>query len=62
MAGHPPIAGETRDVRINDIRQRIGNGEYRIDPSAVAEAILRRLAQERKLLAAGHDRAQSECS
>lgn len=62
MIGHPPIAEGTRDVRINEIQQLIGTGEYRIEPSAIAEAILRRLAQERKLLAAGLDGTQSECS
>ena len=30
-------------MRINEIQQQIGRGEYRVDHHAVADAILRRL-------------------
>ncbi|MGI8713200.1 MAG: hypothetical protein ACR2NR_08470 [Solirubrobacteraceae bacterium] len=49
-------------MKIDQLQQLIGSGDYHIEPSAVAEAILRRLAQERALLAAGAEGAQSECS
>jgi hypothetical protein len=30
-------------MRMNEIQQQVGRGEYRVDNKAVAEAILRRL-------------------
>ena len=30
-------------MRMNEIRQQLGRGEYLIDPHAVADAIMRRL-------------------
>ncbi|MGZ4191402.1 MAG: hypothetical protein ACXVRW_02995 [Solirubrobacteraceae bacterium] len=48
-------------MRIVEIQQQVGRGEYRVDTHAVADAILRRL-----LLRAGADgsekRPQGECS
>jgi hypothetical protein len=50
-----------RDMRISEIQDQVGRGEYRVDTHAVAEAILRRL-----LLRAGADESgkpsQGECS
>jgi Anti-sigma-28 factor, FlgM len=31
-----------RDIRLQELRERITNGEYRVDPHAVATAIVRR--------------------
>jgi anti-sigma28 factor (negative regulator of flagellin synthesis) len=33
------------DEQLSDLRARIARGEYQIEPTAVAEAILRRLLQ-----------------
>jgi hypothetical protein len=38
--------------KVRDLKHRIETGEYRVDPTAVAQAILRRLAKQR----------QNECS
>jgi anti-sigma28 factor (negative regulator of flagellin synthesis) len=35
--------GCTNEMRMNQIQQLIDRGEYRVDPHAVADAILRRL-------------------
>jgi anti-sigma28 factor (negative regulator of flagellin synthesis) len=50
-----------RDMRIIEIQEQVGRGEYRVDTHAVAEAILRRLLQEQKLSGFG-ERPQGECS
>jgi hypothetical protein len=62
LIGHSQPMGEgNRDMRISDIQDQVGRGEYRVDTHAVAEAILRRL-----LLRAGADESgktsQGECS
>lgn len=48
-------------MRIIEIQQQVGSGEYRVDTHAVAEAILRRLLQEQQLGTAAK-RPQGECS
>ncbi|HTU94569.1 MAG TPA: flagellar biosynthesis anti-sigma factor FlgM [Solirubrobacteraceae bacterium] len=48
-------------MRISEIQQQVGSGEYRVDTHAVAEAILRRLLQEQQLGTATK-RPQGECS
>ena len=65
MIGHSqPIGEGNRDMRISEIQEQVGRGEYRVDTHAVADAILRRLL----LRAAGHGAterkraAQGECS
>ena len=35
-----------REMRISEIQEQVGRGEYRVDTHAVAEAILRRLLHE----------------
>jgi anti-sigma-28 factor FlgM len=50
-----------RDMRIVEIQQQVGRGEYRVDTHAVADAILRRLLLEQKLGSPGK-RPQEECS
>jgi hypothetical protein len=40
--------GRTSEMRMNELRQLIDRGEYRVDTHAVADAIVRRLL-------AGHD-------
>jgi anti-sigma28 factor (negative regulator of flagellin synthesis) len=36
-------------MRIIEIQEQVGRGEYRVDTRAVADAIVRRLLQEQKL-------------
>jgi hypothetical protein len=48
-------------MRVSEIQQQVGRGEYRVDTHAVAEAILRRLLQEQTLGGSG-TRPQGECS
>jgi hypothetical protein len=48
-------------MRISEIQQQVGCGEYRVDTHAVADAILRRLLQEQKLGGFGQP-PQGECS
>jgi len=48
-------------MRINELQQQVGRGEYRVDTHAVAEAILRRLLLEQKQAGSG-TRPQGECS
>jgi anti-sigma28 factor (negative regulator of flagellin synthesis) len=62
LIGHSqPIGEGNRDMRIIEIQQQVGSGEYRVDTHAVAEAILRRLLQEQQLGTAAK-RPQGECS
>ncbi len=48
-------------MRISEIQEQVGRGEYRVDTHAVAEAILRRLLQEQKQ-AGSEKRPHGECS
>jgi anti-sigma28 factor (negative regulator of flagellin synthesis) len=50
-----------RDMRISEIQDQVGRGEYRVDTHAVADAILRRLLQDQKQ-AGSAKRPQGECS
>jgi anti-sigma28 factor (negative regulator of flagellin synthesis) len=50
-----------REMRISEIQDQVGRGEYRVDTHAVADAIVRRLLQEQKQAGPGK-RAQGECS
>ncbi len=49
-------------MRLNQIQDQIGRGEYRVDTQAVADAIIRRLIGEQRLGAPGAPSPQSECS
>jgi hypothetical protein len=48
-------------LRLNEIQDRIGRGEYRVDTHAVADAIIRRLLQEQRASLSVKP-AQEECS
>jgi hypothetical protein len=48
-------------MRISEIQEQVGRGEYRVDTHAVAAAILRRLLLEQKLGGPGK-RSHEECS
>ena len=62
MIGHSqPIGEGNRDMRISEIQEQVGRGEYRVDTHAVAEAILRRLLHEHKQTGS-QKRPQGECS
>ncbi|HEY2439857.1 MAG TPA: flagellar biosynthesis anti-sigma factor FlgM [Solirubrobacteraceae bacterium] len=62
MIGHgQPIGDGERGMRLNEIQEQIGRGQYDVNPRAVADAIVRRLLAE--LRPAGWDRPpQEECS
>ncbi|MGP0048073.1 MAG: hypothetical protein ACLPZR_04380 [Solirubrobacteraceae bacterium] len=63
MIGHQqPIDEGERQMRLIEIQEQIGRGEYRVDTYAVAAAILRRLFQEQRPADAQHNRCQKECS
>ncbi len=48
-------------MRISEIQEQVGRGEYRVDTHAVAEAILRRLLLRAEGEGSGK-RPQGECS
>jgi anti-sigma28 factor (negative regulator of flagellin synthesis) len=49
LIGQTPIGeGNARGMRMNEIQQKIGRGEYEVDTHAVADAILRRLLQRQE--------------
>lgn len=52
---------EEHNMRVSDIQDRIGRGEYQVDNQAVAAAIVARLLQGHRL-AAVEPSAQEECS
>jgi hypothetical protein len=58
----PPITEGTRVMRLSQIQEQVGRGEYQVDTHAVAEAIVRRLVEEHKVVASGDKRAHGECS
>jgi hypothetical protein len=49
-------------MRLNQIQDQVGRGEYRVDNYAVADAIIRRLLEGQRANAAEPKRTQSECS
>ena len=44
---HRATAMEDKTVHLNSIKARVGRADYRVDERAVAEAIIRRLADAR---------------
>ncbi|HEY5428723.1 MAG TPA: flagellar biosynthesis anti-sigma factor FlgM [Solirubrobacteraceae bacterium] len=48
-------------MRISEIQEQVGRGEYHVDAHAVADAIVRRLLQEQKLSGSAK-RSHEECS
>lgn len=48
-------------MRITEIQEQVGRGEYRVDAHAVAEAIVRRLLQEQRITGSA-ERPHEECS
>jgi hypothetical protein len=57
-----PIGEGKRHMRLSEIQEQIGRGEYRVDTHAVADAMLRRLLPEHKLATAYRQPPQEECS
>ena len=47
-------------MRLNEIQEQIGRGEYQVDTHAVAAAILRRLLHDNERHAAGQASGQPE--
>lgn len=56
-----PMREGNRNMRINEIQEQVGRGEYRVDIHAVAEAIVRRLLHDHPVVSSAK-RAQAECS
>jgi anti-sigma28 factor (negative regulator of flagellin synthesis) len=62
LTGHSQPTGEGhRHMRISEIQEQIGRGEYQVDTHAVADAIVRRLMHEHKAIGSAK-RTQDECS
>jgi anti-sigma28 factor (negative regulator of flagellin synthesis) len=60
--GHPqPIGEGKRAMRISEITEQVGRGEYRVDTHAVADAIVRKLLSEQQSPVSGK-RSHGECS
>ena len=57
-----PTAEGNRAMRLTQIQDQIGRGEYRVDTQAVADAIIRRLIPEQRLSPVGVRLSQTECS
>jgi anti-sigma28 factor (negative regulator of flagellin synthesis) len=51
-----------REMHVREIKEKVVRGRYQVDPKAVADAIIRRLMQEHKLLAPERHGAQGKCS
>ena len=58
----PPIGEGQRRMRLSEIQEQIGTGEYRVNPRAVADAILRRLLAQLRPDSAPAPAPQEECS
>ena len=52
---------DEREMRLTDLKRRVASGEYRVEPYAVADAIIRRLCDSTDEQAA-EDPVQNECS
>jgi hypothetical protein len=57
-----PIGEGKRRLRVNQIQEQIGRGDYQVDTHAVAEAFLRRCAQDAKVVPTEDETPQAECS
>lgn len=49
-------------MRLSQIQDQIGRGEYQVDTQAVADAIIRRLITDQRPSPKGEAPPQSECS
>ena len=60
----PPIGDGQRRMRLTEIQEKVGSGEYHVNPRAVADAILRRLFTQPRPVAPGRmgSDPQEECS
>lgn len=57
-----PLREGNPNMRLNQIQEQIGRGEYQVDTQAVADAIVRKLLHEQKITSVEHKRGQAECS
>jgi anti-sigma28 factor (negative regulator of flagellin synthesis) len=57
-----PLGEGNPNMRLSQIQEQIGRGEYQVDTQAVADAIVRKLLQEQKMTGVEHKRGQAECS
>jgi hypothetical protein len=49
-------------MRLIQIQEQIGRGEYHVDSHAVADAIVRRLMEQHTASPPEHESVQEECS
>jgi anti-sigma28 factor (negative regulator of flagellin synthesis) len=57
-----PIGEGKRAMRLNQLQEQIGRGEYQIDTLAVADAIVRRLIEVLNVTNLENKGSQGECS
>jgi anti-sigma28 factor (negative regulator of flagellin synthesis) len=57
-----PIGEGNPAMRLSQIQEQIGRGQYQIDTHAVADAIIRRLLHDPKSAGIAFKRGQAECS
>ena len=57
-----PLGEGNPNMRLSQIQEQIGRGEYQVDAQAVADAIVHKLLQERRMTSVEHKRGQAECS
>jgi len=60
--GRRPSMTDHSEARLADLKERIEKGEYQVDPSAVADAILRRLRERLGQAPAAEAQSKNECS
>ena len=53
---------QMHEQRLADLKRRIERGEYRVDPHAVADAIIERLGEAGQAARAARSETQNECS
>lgn len=53
---------QLHEQRLADLKRRIERGEYRVDPHAVADAIIERLGEIKRAARAARSEVQNECS
>jgi len=49
-------------MRLSQIQEQIGRGEYHVDTHAVADAIMLKLLAEHEVITSEYEHSQEECS
>ena len=58
----PPTTEAKRAMRLSQIQEQIGRGEYHVDTHAVADAIMLKLLAEHEVITSEYEHSQEECS